>query len=353
MKSQQTSRGNIFACLLTAMFLLVLPQVCAAQGKIVFSSGRDGVDLEIYVMNGDGTNQTRLTNNSVADKDPAFSSDGSRIVYSSNRDIYVMNADGSNKVALTNDGFASDETDPAFSPDGARIAYASDSQIYTMNAFDGTDKRRLTNGAFQNEQNLYLSYSPDGNRIVFSSTLNAKTFEIYTMNAADGLNPTRLTFDDAGDDIDPTFNSSGSKIAFSSIRDGNYEIYVMDANGANQTRLTFFATQFATFARQPSFSPDNSKIAYSFFQNTQLKVYVMNADGSNQIALTNTPGNKNPFWSGQTPPAAPKTKLKIAGGNILVGSPGKGIILKASGGACKLLSIDNAGAMVLTTVASP
>jgi hypothetical protein len=50
---------------------------------------------------------------------------------------------------------------------------------------------------------------------------------------------------------------------------------------------------------------------------------------------------------------APETKLKIAGGNILVGSPGKGIILEAPGGTCKLLSIDNAGPMVLSATACP
>jgi len=52
--------------------------------------------------------------------------------------------------------------------------------------------------------------------------------------------------------------------------------------------------------------------------------------------------------------SAPKAKLEVTGGNVLVGSPGQGIILKSpNGGICKLLSIDNAGAMVLTTIACP
>ena len=73
--------------------------------KIVFMSNRNG-DVEIYVMNSNGTNQTRLTNNPAEDNWPAFSTDGTKIVFTSNRnggnyDIYVMNADGSGVARLT------------------------------------------------------------------------------------------------------------------------------------------------------------------------------------------------------------------------------------------------------------
>ena len=80
-------------------------------------SGRDGND-EIYVMNADGTRQTRLTINPASDWFPAWSADGAKIAFSSFRDgyeqIYVMSADGSGLTRLTNN--VGNDTSPAWSP---------------------------------------------------------------------------------------------------------------------------------------------------------------------------------------------------------------------------------------------
>ena len=76
-----------------------------ANGKIAFESSRDG-NFEIYVMNADGSNQTRLTNNPARDTEPRWSPDGTTIAFVTDRDgnpeIYVMDADGSNEINLTN-----------------------------------------------------------------------------------------------------------------------------------------------------------------------------------------------------------------------------------------------------------
>ncbi|MBV9210664.1 MAG: PD40 domain-containing protein, partial [Acidobacteria bacterium] len=105
-------------------------------GKIVFSRN----ETDIWVMNTDGTNQTNLNNDGSFDKEPAWSPDGSKIAFTSNRDgnyeLYVMNADGSNLLRLTNQ--AGDDRFATYSPDGSKIVFTSmrdgNSEIYTMNA---------------------------------------------------------------------------------------------------------------------------------------------------------------------------------------------------------------------------
>jgi len=86
-------------------------------GKIAFTSDRDG-NHEVYVMNADGSGQTRLTDNPAADALPAWSPDGSRIAFTSDRDgnpeVYVMNADGSGQTNLTSN--PATDAFPAWSP---------------------------------------------------------------------------------------------------------------------------------------------------------------------------------------------------------------------------------------------
>ena len=107
--------------------LLLLPSALFAQtlqiaGKIAFKSHRDGND-EVYVMNTDGTNQVRLTNNSEIDDVPSWSPDWTKIVFHSRRDgnyqIYMMNADGTNQTRLSNNSF--NDGLPSWSPDGSKI----------------------------------------------------------------------------------------------------------------------------------------------------------------------------------------------------------------------------------------
>jgi Tol biopolymer transport system component len=113
-------------------------------------------------------------------------------------------------------------------------------------------------------------------------TLRDGNFEIYVMNA-DGSNPVNLT-NSAGDDLDPAFSPDGSRIAFTSSRDGNFEIYVMNADGTNQTRLTM---KTAAGEGEVAWSPDGKKLAFTSGRDGNNEIYVMNADGTNQVNLTN------------------------------------------------------------------
>lgn len=262
------------------------------QGKIAFYSLRDGSE-EIYVMNADGSEQTRLTFNTTRDFVPVLSPDGSRIAFCSGplgqRDIYVMNADGTEVTRLTSE--AGDDVNPHWSPDGSKLVFAStrdgNYEVYVMNA-DGTGQTRLTVSPGDDD---HANWSPDGNRIAFASTRDGN-WEIYVMNA-DGSAQTRLTSNPATDYL-PAWSPDGGKIAFMSSRDGDEEIWVMNADGSGQWQLTYNTV----FDSHPAWSPDGRRIALHVSSGGfGWDIYVMNADGTGRTQLTTHPADDyGPAW---------------------------------------------------------
>ena len=172
--------------------------------KIVFLSDRDGA-AELYVMNADGSNVVRLTYNVGVDPsvpDPDWAPDGSRIIFtceveSGNADICRINADGTGLARLTNGPEA--EFEPAWSPDGSRIVFVSGSQLRLMNA-DGSGATSIASGSWRPQA---PDWSPDGGRLVFQGTYQGGTGcnadgigcpdEIVIMNA-DGTAPQFFTY---------------------------------------------------------------------------------------------------------------------------------------------------------------
>ena len=307
-------RYNLTHLILAGVIVLVLTLlmvVVEAQAQITFMSNRDG-NYEIYVMDDDGKNQRRLTDNPNFDLSPSWSPDGKRIVFSSDRDghvhvmhgwptyeIYVMDADGGNPQNLTND--PNNDASPSWSPDGERIVFSSNRdgnyEIYVMDA-DGGNPQNLTNNDFYD---THPSWSPDGGRIAFMSRReghfigeNGITSEIYVMDT-DGGNQHRLT-ENRKNDSSPAWSPDGKRIAFESDRKGNYEnydIYVMDADGRNLQRLTENRGDDVS----SSWSPDGKRIAFSSVRAGSKEIYVMDADGGNQQRRTNNPHRDgDPAW---------------------------------------------------------
>jgi Tol biopolymer transport system component len=299
-------------------------------GRIAFVSNRDDPDPtnclpfncndEIYVMNADGSEVTPLTNEPGYDYYPSWSPDGTRIAFQSyhnNDDIYVMNADGSGVARLTdhpaNDWLSS------WSPDGKRIAFDSkrdaNDDIYVMNA-DGSEVERLTNNPSWDEA---PSWSPNGMRIAFASTrndtnpvdcdrCNATTqascnYEIYVMNA-DGSDQTRLTNNPAPECY-PSWSPDGKHIAYTAESNGNWDIYVMNADGSGVERLTNNPGR----DEAPSWSPDGMRIAFTRREKDTNgdghidlrdpgEIYVMDTESRRETNLTNNPANDYaPSWT--------------------------------------------------------
>ena len=281
------------------------PQSASPPGPpragIAFASQRgvDG-DSDIYVMNPDGSNVTRLTNNLGA-FDPEWSPDGRQIVFSSrdswsgNYDIYVMNADGSGVTQLTYD--AEDDGNPSWSPDGRQIAFGSErdgnANIYVMNA-DGSNVTRLT---YNGMRNWSPSWSPDGRQIAFQSRALYGAGQIYVMNT-DGSDVTQITNHDwtVGS---PVWSPDGRRIAFNDTNASGTpirRIYVMNADGSNVTQLT----RSDGYNSSPSWSPDGRQIVFTSMRDGDREVYVMSADRyeSDVTRLTYRPAHDlDPSWS--------------------------------------------------------
>ncbi|MEW5872165.1 MAG: DUF4352 domain-containing protein [Chloroflexota bacterium] len=212
-------------------------------GRIAFVSNREG-NQDIYVMEPDGSNVTRLTVYKADETDPAWSPDGRKIAFTSNRMIYVMNADGSGIKALTtNESWA---FSPAWSPDGKYIAYAmgifGNNDIYVMKA-DGSGVRNLTKHTYND---FAPAWSPDGNKIAFTTNRRGRSLEIFVMDA-NGANLKNIT-NNEGEDSEPAWSPDGNRIAFTSDRDGNQELYLMNADGSGVTSTPWHKRVFSGIA---------------------------------------------------------------------------------------------------------
>jgi Tol biopolymer transport system component/streptogramin lyase len=277
--------------IIVGLLVAIGPSVSAQgtiNGRIAFTTDRDssgGVrNREVYSMNPDGSDQINLTNNPSQDRAPAWSPDGTKIVFSSDRygaeDVFLMNADGSHQTRLTN--HPADDFTPNWSPDGKQVIFATlrdgNAEIYVMK-MDGTGQTNLTNSP---GNDLAPNWAPDGSKIIFGSDRTGN-FEIFSMNP-DGSQPTNITQTPSAE-LEASFSPDSSKIAFVSNETNNADIWVMNADGSDRTQLTTDpANDFIS-----AWSPDGTMIAFGSFRTSDEEIWVMNsADGSAQTNLTNT-----------------------------------------------------------------
>jgi len=295
-----------------------------ANGKIAFTSDRDG-NREIYVMNADGTNQVRLTNNTIVDDHPTWSPTGLKIAFVSERTtggrgIFTMNPDGTDRSEVTPvsyvDRYAywpdliwTDFYSMDWSPDGTQIVFQDNYDIIIVNA-DGSNRHAITDST---AYDLEPAWSPDGSKIVFSRDPLDDGGLLYGRLSTINIDSSNIQFLPnawQSQEYAPKWSPLGDKILFvieftDSIPDS--VIYITNADGSND-QLFDGNDDGYEYRNKPSWSPDGSKILFDkwVYGTGDLEIYVKKIDGAGSERLTNTSGwNFNPSWQPLAPAACP------------------------------------------------
>lgn len=260
--------------------------------KIVFVSSRDGND-ELYMMDYDGHNQTRITFNKNKDYMPAWSMDGRTVAYTSyeqgSAGIYLLNIYEQTRKMVFNKGTCAAAS---FSPDGKWLAFSStqdesNTDIYIAKA-DGTGVRRLT---FSRSVETAPTWSPTSREIAFTSDRGG-TPQIYIMDA-EGSNIRRRSF--GGNYHDgPAWSPTGDRICYVSRVEAVFDLYVLNLRTDQIIKLTegYARNEYAAW------SPDGRHIIFQSNRATgQVQLYSIDFDGANLRRLTRSGENKLPDWS--------------------------------------------------------
>jgi TolB protein len=268
--------------------------------RIFFVSTRGG-NKEIWSMDYDGSNQKQLTFYKTISTFPAVAPDGSKFAFTSylggRPAILVHSVETGRNLRFYNQA-ASMNAASDFTPDGQQLVLSSTAgnlryaQLFIANV-DGSNLRRLSNS-------LAIEVEPKvnpktGRELVFVSGRSGMP-QIYRMNM-DGADVTRLTTGE-GEAVNPAWRPDGQFIAFAWTRGfepGNYNIFVMDVATRQLVQLTHGTGR----NENPSWAPDGRHIVFSSNRDGGQQIWTMLADGTELKKLTTQGSNEKPVWSRQ------------------------------------------------------
>jgi Tol biopolymer transport system component len=297
--------------------------VANSVGEIAYQ-----LDEDIWTMNADGSDPTRLTHDQAKEDTPAFSPDGQKIAFVREVEveaeggslsetpphlvpkIVVMGVKGCHqKILPLPEGEYAHE--PSWSPDGRRIAFWSDPlpvletcRMFITNADGSGIPRRIPTPGLS-DCILRPEWSPDGTQIAFEAGYGDGWADIYVVDvSAEGATsqPRQLIDDDPGTPSDgheamgatePSWSPDGTEIAFV----GGQDIYKFDVKTLEETRLTTWegAGSGTSVEGSPTWSPDGERIAFVRDESdASTSIYVMSSDGSEPTLVRDFPPAERP-----------------------------------------------------------
>lgn len=264
--------------------------------RIIFVSDRSG-NKELWSMSYDGTDQHQITHYSTISNFPSVSADGKKLAFTSwlhgQPEIVILSLETNRRLPFYNQ-HASMNAFVDFFPDGQHVMFSSTvaggaAQLYSAN-IDGGNLHRITGSN-------YIEVEPKinpktGADVVFVSGRSGLP-QIYKMNI-EGADVQRLS-NGEGEATNPCWAPNGAQIAFAwtkGFEPGNYNIFVMDVTSRSLVQLTSNEGR----NENPSWAPDNAHIAYASKRGKTSQIWVMLANGAAKQQLTTQGSNEKPVW---------------------------------------------------------
>jgi len=270
------------ALIILAISISAARPASSAAGKIAFCQ-HDGKYWQIWIMDLDSSHKKKLTRSKIDKRSPDLSADGRKIAYVTNDGkLWVMDSNGANEkhiplnISVAESKWCFQDKNIVFTSYRG-VSFLDDSDIFMLNS-DGTNLKKII-------RRPSLQFLPDvsenGRELVFVDVLEWAGHEIYKLNleTKDYIQVTN----NRDHDTAPVFTADGSMVVYSSDKEGNYDIWIMDRFGQNQKNLT----RRPAFDSTPVITKDGKTVFFLSDSTGSMEIWSIDIDGMLPKQITN------------------------------------------------------------------